>query len=130
MSGLVLLVATWNCWISYRNDDLKLVKCFPCNQIRKRKRKSGACEVASGVETEHGYVTLTDAMTRNENSDDLWLQTAAKYKSVIPICGLQMFFFTKPVIIDLFMFIEKYRKKTIYLTRKYQASLQKKNSWF
>ena len=25
MSGLVLLVATWNCWISYRNGYLELL---------------------------------------------------------------------------------------------------------
>ena len=57
-------------------DNLKQGKCFACDQIRKRK-KSGAYEVASRVETEDGSVTLTEAMTRNENSNDLWLQTAA-----------------------------------------------------
>ena len=35
-----------------------------------------------------------------------------------------MFFITKPATIDLFIFIEKYRKKTLCLTKKYQASLQ------
>ena len=53
-------------------------KCFAYNQIRKGKRKPGANEVASRVETEDRYVSSTEAITRNENSDDLWLQTAAK----------------------------------------------------
>ena len=57
---------------------LKRDKCFACNQIKKRKRKSGAYEVAFRVETEDGYVTSTKAMTRNETSNDLWLQTATK----------------------------------------------------
>ena len=59
-------------------DKLRQDKCFTCNQIWKRKRKSGAYEVAYRAETEDGYVTSTEAITRNENSDDVWLQTAAK----------------------------------------------------
>ena len=54
--------------------NLKQYKCFACNQIREGKRKSGAYEVASRVETEDGYVTSAEAMTSNETSDDLWLQ--------------------------------------------------------
>ena len=27
MPGLVLLVATWNCWISYKNEYAGLLKC-------------------------------------------------------------------------------------------------------
>ena len=59
-------------------------------------------------------------MTHNENSDDGWLQTAAKclkelfktFKtSFILMCG-QMLFITKPVMTNFFIFIEKYRKKT------------------
>ena len=68
------------CHIKFRRifqDNLKQDKCFACDQIRE-KRKSGAYEVASRVETEDGCVTLTEAMTRNENSDDPWLQTPAK----------------------------------------------------
>ena len=29
-------------------------------------------------ETEDGYITSREAMTRNQNSDDLWLQTEVK----------------------------------------------------
>ena len=57
-------------------------------------------------------------------------QNVWKYKSAILICALKMVFITKPATIDLFIFIEKLRKKTLCLTRKYQASLQKNNSWF
>ena len=39
-------------------------------------------------------------------------------------------FYTKPVMTDLFIFKEKYQKEIFCLRRKYQASLQKKNSWF
>ena len=46
------------------------------------KEKSGEYEVASRVETEDGSVTLTEAMSRNENSNDLRLQTAAKLLKV------------------------------------------------
>ena len=53
-------------------DNLKQDKCFTCNHIRKRKRKSGAYEVASHVETEDKCVNSIKAMTHNENSDDLW----------------------------------------------------------
>ena len=35
-----------------------------------------------------------------------------------------MCFITKPVTIDFFMFIEKYREEALCLTGKYQASLQ------
>ena len=41
-------------------DNLKQDKCFPCDQIRKRKRKSGSCEVATRVKTEDGSITLTE----------------------------------------------------------------------
>ena len=43
-----------------------------------KEKKSGAYNVASRVEAEEGSVTLTEAMSRNENSNDSWLQTAAK----------------------------------------------------
>ena len=46
------------------------------------KEKSGEYEVASRVETEDGSVTLTEAMSRNENSNDLRLQTVAKLLKV------------------------------------------------
>ena len=98
-----------------------------------KEKKSGAYEVASRVETEDGSVTLTEAMTRNENSNDLWLQTAAK-RLKLQISNSDIWaadvFITKPVTIDLFIFIEKYQKKALCLTRKYQTSLQKKNSSF
>ena len=48
-----------------------------------------------------------------------------KYKSVILICGFQIFFITKPVTIHLFIFVEKYRKKTLCLTRKYKPVCRK-----
>ena len=47
------------------------------NGLRKEK-KSGAYEVASRIETDDGYVTSTEAITRNENSNNLWLQAAPK----------------------------------------------------
>ena len=37
-------------------------------------------------------------------------QNVGNYKSVILICGLQMFFITKPVTIDFFISREKYRE--------------------
>ena len=58
-------------------DNLKQDKCFACDQSGKEK-KSGAYELASRVKTENGSVILTQAMTSNENSNDPWLQTAAK----------------------------------------------------
>ena len=49
---------------------------------RKRKRKSGACEVASRVETEDDYLTLTEAETRNENWEN-WVFFVEKYRKKI-----------------------------------------------
>ena len=40
--------------------------------------------------------------------------------------GLKMVFIIKPVTIDLFIFVEKYRKNTLYITSKYQASRRKR----
>ena len=39
----------------------------------------------------------------------------SKRLNVILICGLQMFFITKPVTTNLSTFIEKYRQKTLCL---------------
>ena len=93
---------------------------------KEKTKKIGVYEVASQVETENGYVTLTEAMTRTENSDDLWLQTAAKLLKV-QINSSDMWavhaFITKPITIDLLIFMGKYRKKTLHFTRKYQASV-------
>ena len=50
------------------------------------------------------------------SSNDMWLRTVAKswkYKSVILICGLQMFFITKPVTADMFIFIPKENIKEV-----------------
>ena len=60
-------------------------------------------------------------------------QNGWKYKSVILAFGLQIFVITKPATIDLFMFVyfcKTYRQKTIFLTRKYHANLQKKKFCF
>ena len=113
----------------------KQEKCFVCNQIRKRKRKCRAYEVASRAEAKDEYVTSTEVMTVMKIQMICVVKTklqqnAWKYKSVILISGLEMLFIAKPATIDLFVFIEKYRKKTLCLTRKYQASLQKKSSCF
>ena len=37
-----------------------------------------------------------------------------------------MVFIIKPITIDLFIFVEKYRKNTLYITSKYQASRRKR----
>ena len=70
-------------------------------------------------------------MNRNENSDDVWLQTAAK-RLKVQVSHSDMWataiFYYKTCYDKFFYFIEKYRKKTLCSTRKYQASLQKKNS--
>ena len=58
-------------------DHLKQDQCLHVTKLEKEK-KIGAYEVASRVETKDGSVTSTEAMTRNENSNDPWLQTAAK----------------------------------------------------
>ena len=83
------------------------------------KEKSGEYEVASRVETEDGSVTLTEAMSRNENSNDSWLQTAAKRLKVqisnSDMWAADVFLSQNLITIDLFV---------------YQPSLQKKNSWF
>ena len=83
------------------------------------KEKSGEYEVASRVETEDGSVTLTEAMSRNENSNDLRLQTAAKRLKVqisnSDMWAADVFLSQNLITIDLFV---------------YQPSLQKKNSWF
>ena len=67
-------------------------------------------------------------MTRNENSDDLWWQTTGK-RLEVQIGHSDMWapdiLFTKPVTIHLFIFVEKYRKKTLCLTRKYKPVCRK-----
>ena len=84
-----------------------------------KKKKSGAYNVASRVEAEEGSVTLTEAMSRNENSNDSWLQTAAKRLKVqisnSDMWAADVFLSQNLITIDLFV---------------YQPSLQKKNSWF
>ena len=67
----------------------KQYKWSACDQIRKRKRKSGGCVVASQVETEAKIITSTEAKTHNENSDDPWFQTAARPLKV-PISNSDM----------------------------------------
>ena len=70
-------------------------------------------------------------MTPDENSDDMWLQTAAK-RLKVQISHSDMWavdvFYYKTCYDRFVYFIEKYRKNTLCLTRKYQASLQKNNS--
>ena len=56
----------------------KQYKWSACDQIRKRKRKSGGCVVSSRVEAEAKTITSTEAKAHNENSDDPWFQTAAR----------------------------------------------------
>ena len=84
-----------------------------------KEKKSGAYNVASRVEAEEGSVTLTEAMSRNENSNDSWLQTAAKRLKVqisnSDMWAADVFLSQNLITIDLFV---------------YQPSLQKKNSWF
>ena len=114
-------------------DNLKQDQCFACDQIRKTKAKSGEYKVTSRVETKDRSGTLTETMIRNESSSDLWLQTAAKsFKVQINNSYMRAtdVFITKPVMIELFIVIEKYPKKTLCLTWKYQASQQKKNCLF
>ena len=76
--------------------------------------KSGAYEVASRVESEDEYATSTEAMSRNENSDDPWLQTTAK-RLKVQISNSDMWaayvFITKPVAIDFLIFIKKIPKE-------------------
>ena len=67
----------------------KHYKCSAFDQIRKRKRKSGACVVASRVETEDGYVNSTEAKTHHENSNDPQFQTATRPLKV-PISNSDM----------------------------------------
>ena len=43
-----------------------------------KEKKSEAYNVTSRVEAEDGSVTVTEAMSLNEKSNDPWLQTAAK----------------------------------------------------
>ena len=99
-----------------------------CNQI-KRKIKSGAYKVSSLVEAEYGYVTSTEAMT-HIITGDLWLQAASK-RLKVQISHSDMWtvdvFYYKTCYDRFVYFIEK---KTLCLTRKYKASLRKKNSWF
>ena len=96
-------------------------------QIRKRKRKSRAYEVASRVQTEDRCITSIEAMSRNENSNDWWLQTNTSIMILlILICG-QMIFLTKPVMTSFYFYRKILEEKPL---PKYQASLQKKNSWF
>ena len=57
-------------------------------------------------------------------------QKVWKYKLVIFLCGLQMFFITKTVTTDLFIFKEKYEKGTLCLPSNNQASLLEKNFGF
>ena len=91
---------------------------FCMYQIRKRKRKSRAYEVASQVQTEDRCITSIEAMSRNENSNDWWLQTNTSIMILlILICG-QMIFLTKPVMTNVFIFIEKYWKKNLCLNIK------------
>ena len=62
------------CWIKFGNsdkDNLRQDNCLACSQIRKRKRKSGAYEVASRAEREDEHVISTEGMTCNESSDNL-----------------------------------------------------------
>ena len=84
-----------------------------------KEKKSGAYNVASRVEAEEGSVILTEAMSRNENSNDSWLQTAAKRLKVqisnSDMWAADVFLSQNLITIDLFV---------------YQPSLQKKNSWF
>ena len=84
-----------------------------------KEKKSGAYNVASRVEAEEGSVTLTEAMSRSENSNDSWLQTAAKRLKVqisnSDMWAADVFLSQNLITIDLFV---------------YQPSLQKKNSWF
>ena len=113
--------------------NLKQDQCFACDQITKTKTKSGEYKVASRVETKDGSVTLTEAMIRNESSSDPWLRTAEKSFKV-QTSNSDMWaanvFITNSVMIELFIVIEKYPKKTLCLTRKYQANQQKKNCLF
>ena len=72
-------------------------------------------------------------MTRNKNLDDPWLQTAAnRLKGQISNSDMLAadVFYYKTCHDRFVYFYRKYRNKTLCLTRKYQASLQKKNSWF
>ena len=107
-------------------DSLKQGKYFACNQFSEKKTKSGAYEVISRVETEGGCVTSTIEMICGYKLE----QNVGKYKSGILICGLQMRFITKPITTDFFIFKDKYQMQTLCLTRKFQANLQKKYSWF
>ena len=72
-------------------------------------------------------------MCHFNSSNDIWLQTAAislTVQKVIFVCGLQMFLLQNLLQQIWLFFKEKYQKETLCLTRKYQASLQKKNFWF
>ena len=84
-----------------------------------KEKKSEAYSVASRVEVEDASVTLTEAMSRNENSNDPWLQTAAKRLKVqisnSDMWAADVFLSQNLITIDLFV---------------YQPCLQKKNSWF
>ena len=84
-----------------------------------KEKKSEAYNVASQVEVEDASVTLTEAMSRNENSNDPWLQTAAKRLKVqisnSDMWAADVFLSQNLITIDLFV---------------YQPCLQKKNSWF
>ena len=95
--------------------------------------KSAECEVASRVEREDRYVTSTEAMTRNENSDDPRLQTAEK-RLELQISNSDLWaanvFHYKTCCNRFVYFYRKIPKETLCLTKKCQASLQKKNSWF
>ena len=67
-------------------------------------------------------------MTCNENSNDLWLQTAAKLLKVqisYSDTWAADAFYYKTCDDRFVFFIEKYRKKTLCLTRKYHGLIEK-----